>query len=656
VVKRHVWTVTLLIVLLVTACAKGATPTPAPEATELPATATPKAEEPTSTPMPEVEKEAAMLAELVGKGELPPLEQRLPDEPLVVDLGVLADPEHLEEFVPGKFGGSMRMVHHGNFNPDVFTMMMEGWINSTSISTKNLRGNVFKDFGVSDDYTTFTFTLRRGLKWSDGEPVTMEDIQFVWEDLYLNEGYGSDARPPGYFRSPNGDDGVLTIIDDWTFQMQFTEPYGGFLTKVSVEGWVSYDDILKPKHYLMQYHPDYAEEGALKTMLADAELAEDEWGTLLAQNDCTRWQVNRGEQCLNFPVLYPWYLTDLAEGSVTVSRNPYYWKVDTEGKQLPYIDDIVSVRVDDVEMVQLKSIAGEADFYGQVDSAKLPLYMESAEKGGYEVRTSTTTHNIHSTFKFYTCNEDPIVGPLLKNLDFRKAVNLAIDLDEIVESVYLGFATPLELVPNEYDPDKANQMLDDLGLDQRDGEGFRLAPDGSKLQIELETPAPRSDMMPVAELIVAQLAEVGIRMNLTRSNWTIFREREGANEIQTAIVYFDMPVWPGQYGRLYAPYGDWCLQYEQWFNTEGETGIEPPAPVYRLLEIRRDRVKYPPYSPEDAALLDEVYEILHEQLYFVPSCDDFTAPIVVNEDLRNVPSEGMSIAAAWTAEQWWFDR
>ena len=597
-----------------------------------------------------------MLADLVQKGDLPPIEQRLPEEPLVVTAGVLATTEDLADFQPGKYGDTLRVAHHGNFNPDVFTMMMEGWINSTGISTKDLRGNVFKDFEVSDDYTTFTFYLRKGLKWSDGEPVTIEDVKFVWEDLYLNEGYGGDPRPPGKFRSPSGEDGELTVLDDWTFQIKFVEPYGRFLTRISVEGWTSYDEILKPKHYLIKYHPDYAEEAELNKMLSAAELEADEWGTLFAQRDCTRWQVNRGEQCLNYPVLYPWYLTELAEGSVTVSRNPYYWKVDTEGKQLPYIDDIVSVRVDDVEMVQLKGIAGEVDFYGQVDSAKLPLYIESAEKGGYNIRTGTTTHNIHSTFRFYPCNEDPIVGPLLKSVEFRRALNLAIDLGEIIESVYLGFAEPTTLVPNEYDPDKANQMLDDLGLKERDSEGFRLAPDGTKLQIEIETPAPRSDMMPAAELIVAQLADVGIRMNLTRSNWTIFREREGANEIQTAIIYLDMPMWRAQNGTQYGPSGDWCRQWEQWYNTEGESGIEPPDYALRLLEIRSERNKYPAYSTGDTALIDEAYDILYDQVVHIPSCDNFTAPILTDNDLRNVNSTGMSIGAAWPAEQWWFDR
>jgi len=619
----------------------------------------------TPTPPP-VSQEAPMLAAKVAAGELPPLQERLPINPLVVGPGLMATKEELPDWQPGQYGGTMRMAHHGAFQPNLFVMAMEAPLESTGISAVDLYANVLESYEVSDDNTTFTFYLRKGLKWSDGVPVTIDDVKFVWEDLYLYEEYGNSARPPGFFRSPSGEDAEFSVLDDWSFQLKFEEPYGQFLFMMArPNGWISYSDsLLKPKHYLEQYHPKYAGEEAIAAMLEEEGLDEDQWTQFFNSQDCTRWEYGRGVECLGFPQLYAWIPLEFSETAIVVERNPYYFKIDTEGKQLPYIDKIISVRVDDVEMEQLKVLAGEVDFHGTVDMAKLPLFLENASTYDYKIVTTCGTHNLQATLFLHPCYDGEVVGPVLKDLRFRQAVNYAINRDEIAESVYLGFVTPITLVPGEFNQDKANALLDEIGMDQLDGEGFRLSPEGEKFTLVLETPGSRADQVLAWELYVAQLGDVGIRVEAQREDRALYDQRTQGNEMQASVWYNTQAQWVD--GRSdWAPNSLCCsvwINNYNWYQLdeserEGEEapGVAPPDWAYRMIEIKDLRKAFVPGSPEDTALYEEARQILHDQLIILPPSEQYTAPFLIRNTLKNVPIGGISIGAHFSGEQWWFD-
>ena len=204
--------------------------------------------------------ESPMLAALVASGDLPPVDERLPEEPFVVGQGVLIEDEYLD-FEIGQFGGTLRLVHDRvGWNPDVFIMGNEPLVTAPTgdISVKGIRGNILHGYEVSDDNKVFTFRLRKGLRWSDGMPVTMEDVRFAYEDVLRNERI--TASVPGWLRAGNKRDGdpmTLDVVDPWTFRISFSEPYGGFLSQLAIVIWQGYQYILKPKHYLEQYHADY---------------------------------------------------------------------------------------------------------------------------------------------------------------------------------------------------------------------------------------------------------------------------------------------------------------------------------------------------------------------------------------------------------------
>jgi peptide/nickel transport system substrate-binding protein len=192
--------------------------------------------------------QAPMFDELVANGELPPVEERLPEVPRVTH-------EILDEYLTpeiGNYGGTLRLATQVvNWDADGFIGQNEALLTMASAASDDITPNIVENYEVNDDQTEFTFTLRKGLKWSDGEPVTMEDFRFTIEDVIFNE----ELTPviAAYMRDGgvgSGDPFTFEIIDDWTFKLSFKEPYGGFAVHLSIAGWKGYTDLLKPAHFL----------------------------------------------------------------------------------------------------------------------------------------------------------------------------------------------------------------------------------------------------------------------------------------------------------------------------------------------------------------------------------------------------------------------
>ena len=251
--KHFLLVLIVILSLFFTACAQPVSP-----AVEEPAGDPPAVEEPVTAEQAAGPQEAPILAEMVAAGELSPLEERLPAEPFVVGPGTIVAEDELPDWRPGSYGGTLRMAHEGaDWNPDIFIMMNEHLLMAPGIGVDPIRPNIVRDFEVEDDNKVFTFFLREGLKWSDGEPVTTEDVRFVYEDIYLNEQLTPSF--PAKFRaggSPSGEPMDLEIIDDYTFRISFAEPYGGLLRELSIKGWQGYTDLMRPSHYLKQFHAD----------------------------------------------------------------------------------------------------------------------------------------------------------------------------------------------------------------------------------------------------------------------------------------------------------------------------------------------------------------------------------------------------------------
>ncbi len=592
------------------------------------------------------------LQPLVDAGELPPLAERLPTNPLVVGPGLLLTEADLPDWEPGVHGGTLRTAFTSAFglSGELLVMNLEPIIAAPGIDVDGFYGNLAESFEVSDDATVFTFTLREGLKWSDGELVTTDDVAFTFNDLYHNEGYGAF---PNKFKSATGTPAQVEVVDDHTFRLIFDVPSGGILRDLAITGWPSYDDILKPMHHLVDYHPDYADADELSAKLEAEGFSAEEWPTLFANADCTNRQMMQ-EKCIGFPQLHPWLVTEVSESGTIMERNPYYWKVDTEAKQLPYLDRLVAQVFGDGEMVNLGAIAGDIDFLYGTQYSNFPLYKENEVAGNY-VTIPLILHADPTALYVQTCNSDPAYTAIADDVRFRLALSHAIDREEIIDVIYLGLGDVPTWVPAEFDPELANALLDEMGMDQRDADGMRLAPDGSDFTFFIEVSPVRPDMIPTGELIIDHLATYAdIRAELRQEDPNVKDERILNNETQASIFWIQTYQWRPGMNQEYAGSSQWCASWREWLDTGGASGTEPPTELKRLYEIVTERKSTLPYSDADLALVDELFELHYNNVWILPMIENVLRPTIFNADFGNIATSGTQMGASRAGEQFFY--
>jgi len=596
-------------------------------------------------------REAPMLRTKVAAGELPPIEQRLPEEPLVVGPGVLSPKEDLD-FEVGRYGGTLRLAGSAvGWDADVFVMQVETLLDNPGIGLTETRPNIIKDIEVSDDAKVFTLHMRKGLKWSDGVPVTTEDVLFAYEDVMLNE----ELTPvfPTIYRSANKPDGEpmeLDIIDDYTFRISFAESYKGFtgqLSQLLLYAWRGYQDLLKPKHYLKNFHIRYTSLEKLEPLIEKEGLAKGEWWTLFNKKDIALWDLVQ-PQAVGFPALTPWIMVKVTPQVTWFERNPYYFKVDTEGNQLPYIDKIRLELIPDVEMATMKTLAGEIDLEREnTDMASLSLYKENEKKGGYRTLLFHTG-SINLSVWLNLSNPDPVWSKVVNDIRFRKALNFALNREEISDVIYFGFVDIApEGFPSAYDPEKANQLLDEVGLDKRDAEGWRLGPDGKRFVIPIEHAAHIPLYTPAMELVKSYWEKVGIKTTVKKIDKSLWSQRADANEMKATVLWtsdmYDI-------GNLWGP------AWFDWYNSGGKLGIEPPAEAKKYFQLR-DAVKALTLgSPEQIKVLDEMVSIWTDNLFFFPLTGQTKRPVIVSQRLGNIPHGGLNMDVNFNAEQLFYKR
>lgn len=527
-----------------------------------------------------------------AQGDLPPLEQRLPDNPLVIT----------PTDRPGQQGGTWNhaLVGGGSLSMLWRYQAYEPLYRFDPIWS-SIIPNVAESYEVSEDSREYTITLRRGHKWSDGEPYTTEDIRFWYEDVFLDE--DAPLGDQGYWYAA-GEVAQLEIVDDVTFKVVFAAPNGFFMQQLA---WGNQDHLTRtPAHYLKQFHIKYNENA---NELAQ-ERGFDSWVALYQR------EHGLSEDNVHFrnsvrPTLNAWMFTTApgedTERAVAV-RNPYYFKVDTEGTQLPYFDQIVYQMVSDPEVMLLKALQGEVDMMDQYigTPTNKPVLFDGQESGDYRFYTLKETAANVMVFMLNLNHVDPTKRELFNIREFREAMSISIDRQALIDAVFVGQGAPaqpsivegdplynerLAKQHTEYDPARANEILDGL-LPEKDNDGVRLMANGERLSIIFEIDQVRTTFLDMFELALPMMREIGIDAQIRtmdRSLWEtrVRNGREfdgsahqfGANGGIAAMLDARYFV-PFNTNAFYAP--GWALYFTA---PDSPNAIEPPEEIKAQQEL-----------------------------------------------------------------------
>ncbi|MBI2561700.1 MAG: ABC transporter substrate-binding protein [candidate division NC10 bacterium] len=609
--------------------------------------------------------EAPVLAELVKAGKLPPVEKRIPEEPMVVK------PVHSI----GKYGGTWRRGFTGpgdgeNGNRIVSTDKILFW----DYTGNKVMPCLAWDWKVSDDGRVIAILLRKGHKWSDGQPFTADDFIFWYEDVYLNK----DLQPtPNPDFMVNGKPGTLRKRDDYTVVFEFPDPNylfvdilagstamgGGQATQQHFNRTMG---AYMPGHYLKQFHSKYVSREEVDRKAKAAGF--DGWVSYIKNR--WDWRLNP-----ELPVLGPWKtVSPINTPNWALERNPYYYGVDTQGNQLPYIDRISMTLAENLEVLNLRAIAGQYDLQERhTGLTKLPVFLENRGKGNYDVRLDPALNGSDATLQTNQAYEaDPEIAKWLQTRDFRRALSLGIERDQLNETFWLGVGTPGSVAPAEslpyspgpewrkkwstHNPKQANELLDKVGLSKKDGEGYRLRTDGKgRLRLELLTAAgafiPHTQ---IAEMIKEQWKKIGIQGDVKEVERSLFFTKIKGNEHQISIWLNDgsevlylfprhaLPVDPVE-AMLGHPIADW-------YASGGAKGKEPKdAQLKKALELFRTAAGKK--TQERYKIAQEIWKIMVDEQFSIGTVGQSPAAMgvrIVSKKLGNIPSRQVNAQHART--------
>lgn len=606
--------------------------------------------------------EAPVLAKLVAEGKLPPVSERLPKNPWVVPVNE----------GPGKYGGAFHGGYRGTSEENIGWFMQEDLLFYDKDLT--LKPDICESFEVNADATEFTFKLREGMKWSDGQPLTAQDYAWFHEHYATDE----DLSPGGMSEyktfGPAGESELATCEapDDYTVKYTFARPKALFLYSVARFKSATLPSSVLPRHYMAQFHIRTTEDKAkTEAMVKEAKL--ENWNALF---------LNKANCYLNpdLPTLSAWQpAVPMPEPIFVLRRNPYFHGVDESGQQLPYLDEHQYRYYDQADTNKLWLLNGELDLEPIDDLETAALMKErEAQTGMTFLRWAETTIYAVS-LNHSTTNER--LRDLYSKRDFRLALMHALDRDEMNKVVFDGGGKPMQASPIpgsalhnaeasfsniEYQPDVANQLLDSLGLTERNADGYRVWPDDNSKAVGfviLQTESPTDVKM--QELAIEYWKAVGLQVTLnivqrtqyfadTQTNnceaggWSLGRTYTIWNDPGEFIgTTLDKPIWPG-----------WVLWRE---NPEDPNAVEPPKDhfvrelwdIWGKCELEGDVAKR-------QQLFQDFLVVWTRE---VPTIGILNAPaswIAKKQTLRGLPSEAVlnwstGFLAQYMAEQYWWE-
>ena len=584
--------------------------------------------------------ETPMFADRVKAGELPAVGARLPKQPSVVTFA--------GKRAIGKQGGEMRTLI--GRAKDVRLFVVYGYARLVGYDEKfQIKPDILLSVDVKEG-RQFTFKLRPGHKWSDGHPFTAEDFRYWWEDVANNPKL-SPAGPPRLMLS-DGEAPSFEMLDETTVRYTWPKANPFFLPRLAGASPLF---IYRPAHYLKHYHGGYAEAGKLKKLLRKKRTRS--WASLHNRFD-NMYRFDNPE----LPTLQPWVNRTRPPATRFIGeRNPYYHRVDEKGRQLPYIDKFI-MAVSDGKLIAAKAGTGEVDLQARSLAFNNLTFLRDNEKDGkfvtYLWRVAKGAH----VALFPNLNvDDPVWSKMMRDVRFRRALSLGVDREAINESLFFGLALMGNntLLPDsplfreeyqkqwaEYDPDMANEILDEMGLTKYNDDDIRLLPDGRPMEIIIETAGEDTEQTDVLELVAEAWAEIGIKLFIKPSQREVFRNRIFSGQAQ-------MSIWSGLENGVataetspeeLAPTAQQQLMWPKWgqyYDTSGKSGEAPDlAEAQELAKLAKEWM-----TADKPGRREEIWHrmlaIHSEQIYSIGVVAGVQQPVVVKHGLKNVPAEGI---------------
>ena len=613
---------------------------------------------------------AALNSRIRGNGDLPALADRLPSEPLVM--------------VPydsvGQYGHTLDVLSNATeAGTSDFLSVRHVNLVRYSDDLQTIVPNIAKSWEWNDDFTQLTFHLRAGHKWSDGASFTSADVKFWYDDLALDSNV---IENPKDYVLVGGERMTVDTPDETTVVFNLPSPKPGLLAHFAT----SFAQGFQPKHFLGQFHPSYNADADSHAQSMGFEDGYDAIKIYFGNSDWTDTPsplLSAPDKVAGLPAdVVPTleshiYVTDTTEGRHLVA-NPYFHQVDTTGQQLPYISEQDEVYINDNEVRILKLVNSEVDYKSQsLQLASAPLLLENQEAGGYQIhlRPEITM----GAFGFNVTHEDEVKRAVFGDIRFREAMSVAINRDELNEVGFFGQGTPQQYVGFSplpdfadeslksykagYDPAAANALLDDVGMADTDGDGFRELPNGDKLVLNLNY-STQGIAGQTVELVSQYWSEVGIQSVVKEVTPDEYRSAQSSNKLDVsmwrkgqplAIVLGNNELWVPPFENYFG--NRTGMLWAEWVDTDGAAGVEPPEYVKQLISDINALQSANQASAEFAEIGARMVQNMTENLLFIGTVNA-PAPIYQNNKLQNFTSFHTHSyeyyrTYPYRATQWW---
>ncbi|MEO1607921.1 MAG: ABC transporter substrate-binding protein [Pseudomonadota bacterium] len=586
---------------------------------------------PAAAQAPETFMEAPLLRSRVAAGQLPPIKERLPNTPKLIDLA--ADGNRI-----GRYGGRIRMLM--GREKDIRMVAYYGYARLVGYNSRlELEADILERFDVQDG-RQFTLHLRPGHKWSDGHPFTAEDFRFYWEDIANNK----ELSPGGVHRHllVNDKPPVFEVLDNYTVRYTWDAPNPYFLSAIAGTRPLY---IYAPGHFLKQFHSKYA-----------TDKANDKWASSF--NKLARQELPSD---MRMPTLEAWQLqTNPPSSLYEFARNPYFHRIDAKGQQLPYAD-YLTVAIGSNSLIPAKTGSGDSDLQGRYVRFDDYTFLKAAEKRDV-IKVELWKHTVGSALAIYPNlnTKDEAWRAAFRDVNVRRALSLAINRREINKAIFFGLAkeSANTVVPesplfkpeyasaySRFDLDEANRLLDQTILAKRGRDGIRLLPDGRRAELILETTGENTMQTDVLSLIRDSWSKIGILMYPRPTHRDLFRNRVYSGD--TVIS-----AWPGYDNGLatpdfspldFAPTSKQHYQWPQWgdyYWTKGRAGEAPDLPEARQLVALLKRWERSSSTDERRSIWHKMLTIHADQVFSIGTVNGSMQPVAHAPNLQNVPKNG----------------